>query len=138
MSKLHLEVITPQRIVLEADVDAVVVPAVEGEITVLPDHIPLFTRILPGEIKYIDGKSEHFMAVQEGFLEVQGGGVKILTNFAVRSEEVEVAKAEAAKKRAEEMLREKKGQADMAIAEGELRKAILQLKVARRRPGRPS
>lgn len=138
MSKLHLEVITPERIVLTADVDAVVVPAVEGEITVLPQHIPLFTRITPGEIKYIEGKSERFLAVQEGFLEVLGEGVKILTNFAVRSEEVEVAKAEAAKKRAEEMLREKKGQADMAIAEGELRKAILQLKVARRRPGRPS
>lgn len=132
MAKLHLEVITPQRVVLAEDVDAVVIPAQEGEITVLPEHVPLFTRVSPGEVKYIKGRDEFFMAVESGFLEVLHDSVNILTNYAVRSEEVEIAKAEAAKKRAEEQMREKKGEADLALAEGELRKAILELKIARR------
>lgn len=133
MARLHLEIITPERVVLSEDVDAVVIPAAEGEITVLPEHIALFTRIIPGEIKYIAGKDERFMAVQEGFLEVLDDKVNILTNYAVRSEEIEIAEVESAKKRAEEALREKKGEADLAIAEGELRKSLLELKVARRR-----
>lgn len=137
MAKLRLEVITPQRVVLSEEVDAVVIPAVEGEITVLPQHLPLFTRIVPGEIKYIEGKQERFMAVQEGFLEVSNDNVNILTNYAVRSEEVEVAKVEAARKRAEEALRAKESEADLVVAEAELRKAILELKVARRARGRP-
>ena len=98
MSKLHLEIITPQRVVLAEDVDAVVIPTAEGEVTILPEHIALFARVTPGEIKYVAGKNERFMAVQEGFLEVVSDKVNILTNYAVRSEEVEIAKAEAAKK----------------------------------------
>lgn len=132
MAKLHLEVITPERIVLAEEVDAVVIPAVEGEVTILPEHIPLFTRIKPGEVKYMKGRDEFFMAVESGFLEVRSDSVNILTNFAVRSEEAQIAKAEAAKKRAEDQMREKKSEADMAIAEGELRKAILELKVGKR------
>lgn len=137
MVKLHLEIITPERVVLTEDVDAVVIPAAEGEITVLPEHIPLFTRVKPGEIRYLKGGGEFFMAVQEGFLEVRSDNVNILTNYAVRSEEIEIAKVETARKRAEEALREKKSEQDLALAEGELRKAILELKVARRRH-RPS
>lgn len=139
MSKLHLEIITPERVILNEDVDAVVIPAAEGEITVLPQHIPLFTRIKPGEIRFTQGKDEKLMAVQEGFLEVVNDNVNILTNYAVRSEEIEIAKVEAAKKRAEELLKEKKGEADFVVAEAELRRAILELKVARKsRGGRPS
>lgn len=132
MAKLHLEIITPERVVLSDEVDSVTVPAIEGEITVLPSHISLFTRVKPGEMHYLKGKEERFMAVNEGFLEVSSDKVNILTDYAVRSEEVEVAKVEAAKKRAEEALREKKSSQDLVVAEGELRKAILQLKVARR------
>lgn len=138
MAKLHLEIITPERVVLAEDVDAIVIPAVEGEVTILPEHIPLFTRIKPGEIKLVDGKNETFMAVQEGFLEVFNDSVNILTNYAVRSEEIEIAKVEAAKKRAEEALKEKKTEQGIVIAEAELRKAILELKVARRSRSRPS
>lgn len=133
MPKLQLEIITPQRVVLSEEVDSVTIPAMEGEVTILPEHIPLFTRVIPGEIMYKEGKSEHFMAVQEGFLEVASDKVNIITNYAVRSEEIEVAKVEAAKKRAEQQLQEKKGEVDFAVAEAELRKSILELKVARRR-----
>jgi len=135
MSKIQLEIITPEKVVLSEEVDSVTIPAQEGEVTILPEHIPLFTRVIPGEIKYKAGKGEQFMAVQEGFLEVLNDKVNIITNYAVRSEEIEVAKVEAAKKRAEQQLSEKKGEADFAIAEAELRKSILELKVARRRRG---
>lgn len=138
MPKLHLEIITPERVVLAEDVESVVIPAVEGEVTILPEHIPLFTRVKPGEIKYNIGKDEHFMAIQEGFLEVLNDSVNILTNYAVRSEEIEIAKVEAAKKRAEEALKQKKDEQGIVIAEAELRKAILELKVARRSHRRPS
>src|SRR3989344_6045024 len=128
MPKLHLEIITPQRIVLSEDVDAVVIPAVEGEVTILPQHIPLFTRIKPGEIKYTKGKNENYMAVHSGFLEVANDNINILTDFAVRSEEIEIAKVEAAKKRAEDILKEKKNLEEIVVAEAELRRAILTLK----------
>ena len=133
MTKLHLEIITPERVVFSKEVDYVVVPAAEGEITVLPEHIPLFTRVIPGEIKYREGGQETFMAVQDGFVEVLDDKVNILTNYAVRSEEIEIAKVEAAKKKAEEVLRQKRSEADLAVAEGELRRSILELKVARRK-----
>src|SRR5581483_2097130 len=129
MAKLHLEIITPQRVVLNEDVDAVVIPASEGEITVLPEHIPLFTRILPGEIRYTQGKNQHFMAVQQGFLEVAADSVNILTDYDVRSEEIEVAKVEAAKKRAEQVLSEKKSNQEIVLAQSALQKALLELKV---------
>lgn len=132
MTKLHLEIITPERVVLSEDVDAVVIPAVEGEVTILPTHIPIFTRVKPGEIKYTKGKDEHFMAIHEGFLEVANDRVNILTNYAVRSEEIEIAKVEGARKRAEEALKAKKDSSDFVVAEAELKKAILELKVARR------
>lgn len=138
MNKLHLEIITPERVVLTEDVDSIVIPAVEGEVTILPEHIPLFTRIKPGEIKFTKGKDDSFMAVQEGFLEVFDDKVNILTNYAVRSEEIEVARVEAAKRRAEEKMREKKDTEGFVVAEAELRKAILELKVAKRGRHRPS
>jgi F-type H+-transporting ATPase subunit epsilon len=131
--KLQLEIITPQRVVLSEQVDSVTIPAIDGEVTILPEHIPLFTRVVPGEIKYKEGKSEHFMAVQEGFLEVAGDRVNIITNYAVRSEEIEIAKVEAAKKRAEQNLADKKSDVDFSLAQAELQKSILELKVARRR-----
>lgn len=112
------------------------IPAVEGEITILPSHIALFTRVKPGEIHYLKGKEQRFMAVNEGFLEVLNDKINILTDYAVRSEEVEVAKAEEAKKRAQVALREKKSGQDFVVAEAQLRKAILDLKVAKRGRGR--
>lgn len=132
MAKLHLEIITPERVVLSDEVDSVTIPAAQGEITVLPSHIALFTRVKPGEMHYLKGKEARFMAVNEGFLEVLNDNVNIITDYAVRSEEVEMARAEAAKKRAEEALREKKSSQDLVVAEAELRKAILDLKVAKR------
>lgn len=131
---LHLEIITPERIVYSDDIDMVVVPAVEGELGILPGHTPLFTQIKPGEIKIKKEGQEYFLAITGGFLDVAPQSkVSILADYAVRSEEVEIARAEEAKKRAEELMREKKSKQEFAYAEAELRKAILELKVAHRR-----
>jgi F-type H+-transporting ATPase subunit epsilon len=131
--KLHFEITTPERVVLSTEADSVTIPAIEGEVTILPEHIPLFTRIKPGEIKFKNSNKEEFLAVTEGFLEVLNDRVTILTSFAVRDEEVEVSKVEEAKKRAEKLLSEKLGNEEIAFAQAELTKAVLSLKVARRR-----
>ena len=131
---IHLDIITPERIVYSDEVDEVMVPGVEGELGILPHHTPLFTQIKPGEIKIKKGSQEIFLAVTGGFLDVAPQSkVSILADYAVRSEEVEIARVEEAKKRAEEAMREKKSKQEAIYAEAELRKALLELKVARRR-----
>lgn len=131
---MRLEIITPERIVYLGEVDSVVVPGPEGELGILPHHTPLFTQIKPGEIKIKKGNQEFFLAVTGGFLDVAPGSkVSILADYAVRSEEVEVARAEEAKKRAEELMKAKKSKQEFVVAEAELRRALLELKVARRR-----
>lgn len=133
MATIHLEVITPERVVFSDDVDFIVVPGFEGELTILPDHIPLFTKLKTGEMRIKKGSQEIYLAVTGGFLEVElSSKVNILADYAIRSEEVEVVKAEEAKKRAEEAMREKKTEVDLVVAEAELRKALLELKVSRR------
>lgn len=134
MSTLHLDIITPERIIYSDEVEMVVAPGAEGELGILPHHTPLFTQIKPGEIKIKKGGQETFLAVTGGFLDVAPQSkVTILADYAIRSEEIEIARAEEAKKRAEELMREKKSKQEFALVEAELRKAILELKVARRR-----
>lgn len=114
-------------------VDIVVVPTLNGEVGILPNHIPLFSKIAPGEIKIKKGQTERFITVYGGFLEVQPGKVNILADYAVYSDEIDEQKVLDAKRRAEESMKEKKSEADFALAESELRKTILQLKIAQRR-----
>jgi F-type H+-transporting ATPase subunit epsilon len=133
MAKLHIDIITPERVVISQEADSVTLPASEGEITVLPEHIPLFTQIHAGVVLIREGKTENTLAIQGGFLEVANDRIKVLTNFAVRDSEVEMAKVEAAKKRAEQIIAEKKSSEDLIMAQAELQRSLLQLKVASRR-----
>lgn len=132
-SKINLQIITPEKIVYSNQVDMVTVPAVEGEIGILPNHIPLFTKIKPGEIKVKTGVSEDFLAITGGFINVRKGKVTILADYAIRSEDIEASRAEEAKKKAEEAMKNKESITNMAIAESELRKALLELKVSQRK-----
>lgn len=136
MNTLHLEIVTPERLIYSEDVEMVIVPGSEGELGILPHHIPLFTKIKPGEIKIKIGGKEEFLAITGGFLDFSNFKATILADYAVRSEEIELAQAEQAKKKAEEAMKEKKSDVDFAFAEAELRKAILQLKVAERKKRR--
>lgn len=131
--KLHVEIITPEGIIFTDDVDEVVAPGVEGELGILPGHISIFTRLKPGEMMLKQGKDNYFLATTGGFLEVLNNNVNILADYAVRAESIEIARVEEAKKRAEKLLEEKKDAAELTFAQAELQKAILELKVARRR-----
>ncbi|MEK7534363.1 MAG: ATP synthase F1 subunit epsilon [Patescibacteria group bacterium] len=127
---LLLEIITPEKIVFRDEIDEAIAPTVNGEITILPHHIGLITQVVPGELIIKKNNKNQSIAVTEGFLEVSDNRISILANYAINAENINVAKAEEAKKRAEHLMQEKTTDRDFRIAEGELRKAILELKIA--------
>lgn len=132
----NFEVISPEKVVYKEEVEEVILPTTVGQITILPNHISLFTQIVPGEIVIRKGGKEQYMAVTGGFLEVSSNNVSILADYAVRSEDIEVQKAIDAQKRAEKIIKEsgeKSSQKDFAIAQAEFLRSILELKVASRR-----
>jgi len=133
---MQLEIVTPEKIIYQGDVDEIVVNTADGEIAILPHHVNLFTKILPGEMTLKIGGREQFLAMTGGFLEVSNNKVSVLADYAVRADEIEVEKALAAQKRAEEILKRKAediSEQDFATAQADLRKAILELKVSKRR-----
>jgi F-type H+-transporting ATPase subunit epsilon len=132
MAKLNVDVITPQEKLHEGEADEVYVNTVNGEIGILPGHVSLLTQIQPGELRVKNNGKIHLIAILGGYIEVANNQVNILGDYAVRADDIEIAKAEQAKARAEKAMSEKISQEDMAIAQGELRKAIMELKVARR------
>ncbi|MFH1833098.1 MAG: ATP synthase F1 subunit epsilon [Candidatus Levyibacteriota bacterium] len=130
---LHLEIITPEKIVYKEDVDEVIAPTVKGQISILPNHVGLLTQIEQGELIIKKNEKEHFIAITGGFLEVKKNNISILADYAIRSEDIEVIKAEQAQKRAQKVMQEKVSEKDFAIAQSELRRSLLELKVAQRR-----
>lgn len=126
---LRLKIITPEKIVFEDDVDEVVLPTVNGEIAILPNHIGLVTQIIPGELIFKRGGKTDSIAITGGFLEVSENLINILADYAVRARDIEVARAEEAQKRAQKLMKEKATEKDFRIAQAELRKALLEIKV---------
>ena len=133
MSPIKLDVVTAERVVFSDDVDVVGAPGIEGQLGILPHHAPLVTMLQPGELLVKTGGEEFCMAVTGGFLEVRPDRVIILADAAERVEEIDVARAEEAKRRAEERLREHPPEVDMAQAEASLRRALTRLEVVERR-----
>jgi F-type H+-transporting ATPase subunit epsilon len=133
---MHLEIITPEKIIYQGDVDEIIVTTADGEIAILPHHVNLFTKVLPGELTIKIAGKDQFLAITGGFLEVSENKISIIADYAVRAEEIEVEQALAAQKRAEEILKKKEqgiSEQDFATAQGDLRRAILELHVAKRR-----
>ena len=130
--KLTLSILTPQAQIYSGEADEVVVPTVNGEIGILPNHVSLLTQILPGELRVKTGGKTNFFAIMGGYVEVNNNQVNVLGDYAVRAEDIELAKAEQAKTKAEKAMQEKVSQEDLATLRGELVKSILELKVARR------
>ena len=128
--KLLLEIITPQKVVYKNEVEEVIAPTVNGEIAILPNHIGLLTQITPGELIVKKGNKDQSIAITGGFLEVNNNHISILADFAVKSEDINVARAEEAKKRAEALMKEKTTEKDFRIAEAQMLKALLELKIA--------
>ena len=129
---LQISIVTPEKIILDTQADEIIIPTTQGEITVLPEHVPLVSQVGPGELVIKKGNSSEHLAVMGGFLEVSKDTVTILADYAVHSREISAVKAEEAKKRAEKAMREGATQKDYAEAEAALQKAILELKIARK------
>jgi F-type H+-transporting ATPase subunit epsilon len=142
MATTRLSIVTAEREVFADDVDEVVAPGVEGQLGILPHHSPLMTTLMPGELLIKKGGEEFYLAISGGFIEVRPDRVIILADAAERAEEIDVARAEEAKRRAEARLAEHAPGMDMARAEAALRRSLIRLQVVerrrRRRPGVPT
>jgi F-type H+-transporting ATPase subunit epsilon len=132
MATLKLEIVTPEAKVYSEDVDMVTLPGVEGELGIYPMHIPLMTQLASGEVGVRKGGQEFFLAVGDGFVEVTGERVSILTDMAIKAENIDEIKAEEARQRAEARLAEKLDDADVAMVRASLDHSLAQLKVKRR------
>ncbi len=133
---MHLEIVTPEKIIYEGDVDQITVVTETGKISILPHHVNLFTKVTPGELILRIANKEQYMAITGGFLEVANNKVTLIADYAVHSDDIDVERAMAAQKRAEELLKKKEenlSEQDFAEARAELSKAILQLHIANRR-----
>src|SRR3989475_9854067 len=135
---LTVDIVTAERLVLsEEGVDEVVAPGIEGELTVLPMHAPLLTMIKPGVMRIKRGNDETEMAITGGFLEVRDDRVTVLADAAERAEEIDVSRAEEARRKAERQLEDREAEVDLARVSAELQRALIRLKVAERRRRRP-
>src|SRR5258706_1465496 len=129
---LKLEIVTPDAKTYSEDVDMVTLPGVEGEMGIYPQHVPLMTQIVPGEISVRKGGQDFFLAVGEGFAEITADRVAIMTDMAIRAENIDEAKAEEARRRAEARLAEKLDAEESAMVHSALAHSLAQLKVKRR------
>src|SRR3989344_2158560 len=132
---LHLQIITPEKTVFDDEVDQVSLPTSTGQITVLPHHVGLVTEVEPGELTFKKHQKESRLAAGFGFAQVGADNVKILVDLAAPEEEIEEKRIEEAKKQAEEALKMKHtlSEEEYATAAANLQKALIQLKIKRRR-----
>jgi F-type H+-transporting ATPase subunit epsilon len=133
MSPLRCQVLTPERSVFEGTVDMVVAPGTEGQMGILPNHAPLMTALTYGElIIHRANQEDEFIAIGGGFMEAGPDHVTILADSAERAEEINIARAEEAQRRAQETMSQKRmSGADLASAEAKLRHSAIRIKVAR-------
>ncbi|MFQ5855400.1 MAG: F0F1 ATP synthase subunit epsilon [Anaerolineae bacterium] len=131
--RLRLDIVTAERNVYSEDVDMVTAPGIEGELGVLPRHAPLMTALQPGELRIRKGDQVEFFAVGGGFLEVRPDRVIVLADSAEHVDEIDIERAEAARQRAEKMLKEGVPEAQLRAIEGALKRSRVRLRVARRR-----
>lgn len=133
MPTLKLEIVTPDAKVFSEDVEMVTLPGVEGEMGIYPQHVPLMTQIVAGEIIARKGGQDYFLAIGEGFVEITGDHVSILADMAIRAENIDEAKVEEARRRAEARLAEHINDEEAARVQASLAQSLAQLKVKRSR-----
>ncbi len=132
MATIHLEIVTPEKMVYSDDVDAIQAWGVEGQLGILPHHAPLMTILQPGDLVIRKGNQEEYITLSGGFLEVRPDKVVILADASERAEEIDVARAEAAKQKAQEALKGAATAADAAAAEAALRRSLARLRAVER------
>ena len=139
MATIRLEVVTPEKMVFSDDVDLILAWGVEGQLGILPHHAPLMTILQPGDLVFRKAGKEESLTISGGFLEVRPDKVVVLADACERAEEIDVARAEAAKQRAQEALKTAATEVDVAAAEAALRRSLARIraveKIRRRRSG---
>jgi len=133
VATFRLEIVTVERVVFSDDVNTVVAWGVEGQLGILPHHAPLMTMLQPGDLLIRKDDEEQYLAVSGGFLEVRPDKAIILADACERAEEIDIARAEAAKRRAEETLKMHPPGVDAVATEAALRRSLARLKVAEKR-----
>jgi F-type H+-transporting ATPase subunit epsilon len=133
MAKLNLEIVTAERMVYSDEVNVVIAPGIVGQLGILPNHAPLMTMLEPGELCVRKNGEETYISISGGFLEVLQNKVVILADTAEQSEEIDISRAEDAKRRAQEQLQLRAPGVDLISAEAALRRSLTRLKVAGRR-----
>ena len=129
---LKLEIVTPDAMAFSDDVEMVTVPAAEGEMGIYPQHVPILTQIVPGELIVRKDGRDSFLAIGEGFIQVTPERVAIMADMALKAENIDEAKAEEARQRAEARLAEHLDDEETAIVQAALAHSVAQLKVKRR------
>jgi F-type H+-transporting ATPase subunit epsilon len=137
MATFRLEIVTAERMVYSDDVNALVAWGVEGQLGILPHHAPLMTMLQPGDLMIRKDHEEEYLAISGGFLEVRPDKVIILADACERAEEIDLTRAEEAKRRAQETLKAAPLSVDAAAAEATLRRSLARIKVGERRRRKP-
>ena len=127
---LHLSIITPTKVLVEEEVEEVVTPTTDGVLGILPNHAPLLSQLAPGELIIKKGNKSDSMIITGGFLEMSDNKLSILADYAVNTKDIDIAKAEAAKARAEKLMKEKLSDLDYAEVEKELARALAEISIA--------
>ncbi len=131
---LQLDIVTAEQVIYSEDgVDQVVAPGSDGEFTVLPQHAEFITTLQPGELRITKGGSEDAMVITGGFLEVRDDRIVVLADAAERIDEIDIARAEEARRRAEEALLEQRELADLVATQAALQRALMRLHIAEKR-----
>jgi F-type H+-transporting ATPase subunit epsilon len=135
MGKLHLEVVTPEKVMVSQEVEIVVAPGSLGEFGILEGHVPFLSGIIPGELRYSSGSQTERFVVTTGFAEVSENRVSVLVDAAERAAEIDVERARKAMERAKERLARERtaGDIDFLRAEFALKRAIVRIRVAEKK-----
>ena len=129
---LKLEIVTPEEKIYSEDVEMVTLPGTEGELGIYPNHVPVLTALKPGELRIVKDGQQSAMAIGEGFVEIKGDAVSILTDMALQSEKIDIEAAEAAVARAQAAMKEDTTPEQLVAIQASLQKALAQLHVKRR------
>ena len=137
---IAVDIMTPERLVMQTQADSVVVPAAEGELGILPHHAPLLAQLEPGEIHLRRGDNVELFAVSGGFVEVENNRVSIFAETAEMAQEIDAERARQAAERAKEQIKIARTDVDLAQAEAALRRAMVRLRITEglRRTGKPA
>ena len=134
-TSIDLQIVTPDRLIVREQVDEIQVPGTEGYFGVLPGHTPLLASLSVGEMWYRKGQEKTYLSIANGFAEVLPDRVTLLATLAERAEEIDVTRAEDAKRRAEQRLAQPTGDLDYERARVALQKSLIRLQVSSRVPG---